>query len=304
MNDPPICMYKQLIPHDHPAKSECHLSEKNLVGTFKYSGGKSEKIKQCEGLSNLTTNTLCFYTQNIWFESYNMQERFDNLFQLMLDSQADFICLQEVTHQFRDTLFQDARFAEYYISGNLFHCYGCLILSKYPANFYDFEFEDTRMDRNCLIAELVVNGKFFYVATSHLESMNSAKRRAKQVDYIQNELLFEKQMIFMGDFNFDYKWDTERNHFDWDKFIDIWEELKDPSDQSYTMPNTPYWPAVTFDHIILTKSCQFEQRFIERVGNYCCRNFDNSELHEIQNDNIVRTPSDHLGLFADIVLKE
>ena len=108
----------------------------------------------------------------------------------------------------------------------------------------------------------------------------------------------------MGDFNFDYKWDTERNHFDWDKFIDIWEELKDPSDQSYTMPNTPYWPAVTFDHIILTKSCQFEQRFIERVGNYCCRNFDNSELHEIQNDDIVRTPSDHLGLFADIVLKE
>jgi hypothetical protein len=48
-------------------------------------------------LKSLSTKSLTLYTHNIWFENFNFSERNENLIKLIEDSDADFICLQEVT---------------------------------------------------------------------------------------------------------------------------------------------------------------------------------------------------------------
>ena len=101
----------------------------------------------------------------------------------------------------------------------------------------------------------------------------------------------------MGDFNFDYKWDNEVTHIDWDVYTDVWWKLIDGYEECWTMAKTSYWNSVTFDHIILSSKL-FKPMFITRVGNYCCRNFKENTQGETANDSIIRTPSDHLGLYA------
>ena len=112
-----------------------------------------------------------------------------------------------------------------------------------------------------------------------------------------NQLLDGHDHIVMGDFNFDYKWETEFTHIDWDKYIDVWCQLKDSKEKSWTMAKTSYWNAVTFDHIILSSN-SFLPKYISKVGNYWCRNFPEDSQNETANDSIIRTPSDHLGLYA------
>ena len=41
-----------------------------------------------------------FMTYNVWFDDFKRDERFAVLMQMIEDSDADFICLQEVTHNF------------------------------------------------------------------------------------------------------------------------------------------------------------------------------------------------------------
>ena len=47
---------------------------------------------------------LSFYTQNIWFEKFNIDERFENLVQMIDESNADFVWLQEVTYDFHKAI--------------------------------------------------------------------------------------------------------------------------------------------------------------------------------------------------------
>jgi len=59
------------------------------------------------------------------------------------------------------------------------------------------------MDRDCLIAECVVNKEIFAFSTVHLESLDTAAVRKKQLQMISNQLKNYKYVIFTGDFNFD-----------------------------------------------------------------------------------------------------
>ena len=45
-----------------------------------------------------------FLTYNVWFEQHNFYERAEALNQIFEKSDADFICLQEVTNQFYNVL--------------------------------------------------------------------------------------------------------------------------------------------------------------------------------------------------------
>ena len=228
------------------------------------------------------------------------------------ESQADFICLQEVVADFMEEIIKNKHIQDnYYISGNDINDYGLLILSKWPVYFYEFKFSNSWMGRSLLVAEVVYrrqkafsekNYKYdtFLISTSHLESLDNKLKRGEQMKYIQNKVLKGHDSIFMGDFNFDYKWKDESTHLDRDNYSDLWEELKDPKEEAYTMNGTTLFKPVVLDHILLSKNSAFAPEFITRVGNFCCRNFSHDLIDEIREDDVVRTPSDHLGLYATI----
>jgi endonuclease/exonuclease/phosphatase family metal-dependent hydrolase len=188
----------------------------------------------------------------------------------------------------------------YYFSGNSITDYGLLILSKWPAYFYDFPFENTWMERSLLVAETVFNGQSFLVCTSHLESLDNRLKRSEQINYIQNEVLQGYDAIFMGDFNFDFSWSDEGKNINRKLVKDLWEELKDTSEEAFTMNGTTRFKPVVLDHVLLMKKSQFVPEYIQRVGNFCCRNFPQDLINEIREDDVVRTPSDHLGLYSVI----
>ena len=52
--------------------------------------------------------------------------------------------------------------------------------------------------------------------------------------------------------------------------------------------------------IVLNKNSKYSWEYITRVGNFCCPRFSGEDPKDIKNDNIVRTPSDHLGLYGVI----
>ena len=44
-------------------------------------------------------------TQNVWFDSYRQAERYQVIMRILEQSDADFICLQEVIKDFSDLIF-------------------------------------------------------------------------------------------------------------------------------------------------------------------------------------------------------
>lgn len=212
--------------------------------------------------------------------------------------------MQEVIAPFFEILVSTEYIRDnYYFSGNNINEYGLLILSKWPAYFYDFPFENSWMGRSLLVGETVFNGETFLVCTSHLESLDNRKKRAEQMDYIQHDLLQDHDAIFMGDFNFDFSWPDEGQNVDFDNYCDFWRELRDPSEDDFTMNGTTRFKPVALDHILMCRHSQFAPSYIQRVGNYCVRNFRRDHINDIREDDVVRTPSDHLGLYAVACLK-
>ena len=106
---------------------------------------------------------------------------------MIVESNADFVCLQEVIGPLFKAVTNDATIRNrYYISGNKMKGYGILLLSKMPAKFYEHKFGNSSMGRSLLIAEAfyMKDGipQSFYVATSHLESLDgNAKTRNEQM---------------------------------------------------------------------------------------------------------------------------
>lgn len=94
----------------------------------------------------------------------------------------------------------------------------------------------------------------------------------------------------------------KNSNVNWKNYLDLWQTLRDENDEDFTMNGTTRFKPVVLDHVILSKDSQFHPEFIQRVGNYCCRNFTNDLINEIREDDVVRTPSDHLGLYAIISL--
>ncbi|CAI2370911.1 unnamed protein product [Moneuplotes crassus] len=283
----------------------------NRVPTYRYFDGSWKEVDpQEEEFNSMNTKSLTFYTQNIWFESHNAAERFETLVQMALDTDADFVCFQEATGPFLKELTENEGIRKkYYISGNGIRGYGVVIISKLPAYFFEFKYECTSMGRSLLVGEVSINSdenedSTFLVGTSHLESLNNAALRKDQMEYYIDPILGKYDSIFMGDFNFMYHWKNEEDTLNRELFSDMWEELRDSSEEQFTMFKTPEYAEVTFDHIILSLKSKFRPEYIERVGNFSCDAYKEQDPKDINTDGVVRTPSDHLGLVGVINLKE
>eukprot|EP01087_Luapelamoeba_hula_P022037 TRINITY_DN7815_c0_g1_i2.p1 TRINITY_DN7815_c0_g1~~TRINITY_DN7815_c0_g1_i2.p1 ORF type:complete len:327 (-),score=50.24 TRINITY_DN7815_c0_g1_i2:168-1148(-) len=177
------------------------------VGEGDASGGDGEG--EAAGLDGLT-----FVSYNVWFSQKCQQERATGLFEILSQSNADFICLQEVTPVFLKWLLTE-KWAQdnYYISDsstNTVTPYGVLLLSKHPLNRIELCAMPSNMGRRVLVAEanvpLCVRGQKVIqrikVATVHLESMDNADMRHEQLATIFPLLQHTDAAFFMGDFNF------------------------------------------------------------------------------------------------------
>ena len=152
-------------------------------------------------------------TYNIWFEHIT-QERIDCILRIIEKADADFVCLQEVTDETRETIMLSDVVKNKYLknggsaTANLFLIpYGCIMLSKYKCLFYEKYFM-SRMGRTLLLAEapLPVN---LIVATSHYESLGFSQKERKDQMEQTFKLLKQAQgenyvchSVVVGDFNF------------------------------------------------------------------------------------------------------
>ena len=159
------------------------LNSENKVPTYKWIKGKWEIWEpELEEVNEIDWKYVSFYTQNIWFDASNSAERYSIIVQMIMESNADFIWLQEVIGPLFNAVTMDSGIQNtYYVSGNKIQGYGVLILSKLPAYFYEYKFEESLMGRSLLVAETWINNRTFLVGTSHLESMRSAPIRKIQM---------------------------------------------------------------------------------------------------------------------------
>ncbi len=80
-------------------------------------------------------------TYNLWFDDQNREMRMDCIIQMMENSNADFFCLQEVTAYSMTRILQAPFIRQsYFVSGNHILGYGVLVVSRFPAVFYESPF--------------------------------------------------------------------------------------------------------------------------------------------------------------------
>ena len=138
----------------------------------------------------------------------NEHNRIPCIVKLLETSNADFICLQEVTHSFVQQLQKQKWIQQYSVSGFAMHNYDCLILSKFNCKFKRIPYPNTGMGRSLLIAETLINDRLISVATSHFESLNSTPLRVEQLLTAFKSLQGDDALL-MGDFNFDSRYGSE-----------------------------------------------------------------------------------------------
>ena len=131
------------------------------------------------------------------------------------ESDAEFVCLQEVTSEFLMVLLEYPAVRDrYFLSGNLILNYGVIILTKFPSLFYEMPFP-THMGRSLLICEPIngINNIPLLVSTSHLESLGHTPVRIEQMKMSFSVLGEVCDSLMMGDCNFDSRQHPEEQAY-------------------------------------------------------------------------------------------
>lgn len=156
-------------------KAKWELGSAHRVPSYTFKDGKWQRFDGKESAEPLS-EIRCL-TYNVWFADNNKEERYPAIIQMIADSDAEFVCLQEVTHTFMHQylLTSETIRRKYFVSGNTLPNYGVLILSKYPAKYFEVPLP-SGMGRSLLICE---PANMPAVATAHLESgsANSESRK-------------------------------------------------------------------------------------------------------------------------------
>ena len=125
---------------------------------------------------------------------------------MLEDSQAGFICLQEVTGRVLEAIHKVSAkgwVKDYYMSVVPMGWYDTVILSKLKCRFYKRNFKGSFMQRCMLLAELFVeNGDNIMVGSMHYESLNHEKERIAQMNEVHETASKACRVIIAGDYNF------------------------------------------------------------------------------------------------------
>ena len=244
-------------------------------------------------------------TYNIWFDRQHMAERMPSVLAILEESNADFLCLQEVTDASMK-LVQSAAFVTaadgYDVSPLSRHSEGYFTLllarKKLHAVFTRSRIP-TRMGRDLCTASVQVAAEDgaraaqLLVSTSHFESLSSRDIREQQLGVAAEQLrpradaadATSHYAILCGDFNFCSERDfgkaapttaeqmaaLENNVLarQLPSFIDCWPHVK-PDDHGYTFDSTRNDIIVKFERMrydrILAAGSRYRPAHVELVG--------------------------------------
>jgi tyrosyl-DNA phosphodiesterase 2 len=248
---------------------------------------------------NVRTDILTFVTFNTWFGNHYFDHRFRALMDILKDTDADIIGLQEMTHKSLKHLLKEEWVKKNYfisdLTGTTIYPYGVVLLSRIPVKFLVLHPLTGAMERQVLIAEFHINGQKLLVGITHLESLRySADIRSVQLDEIFTLLEYSDNSVLMGDFNFCSSWE-ENSNID-NRYSDIWKVLR---------ANEPGYTEDTEINLMRQQMSREEKQV--RFDRIICRSsvpgWKPTKIHRLgmkpispEYPNIF--PSDHFGLFG------
>eukprot|EP00455_Lapot_gusevi_P007861 TRINITY_DN13368_c0_g3_i1.p1 TRINITY_DN13368_c0_g3~~TRINITY_DN13368_c0_g3_i1.p1 ORF type:complete len:433 (-),score=54.17 TRINITY_DN13368_c0_g3_i1:12-1310(-) len=291
--------FAALVPHAYDEASQAWIPHQ-----------KGQALSDDDKDNDTSGEILTFLTWNVWFSPFRWEERLPALFAIMEESQATFICLQEVTTHFLQSLLQCDWVRKHYvvsdISGSTVSPYGVIILCRIPQHLegYNIYILPTQMDRKLVVAKLNIGDTQVRVGTVHLESLNNARFRVQQLQIGLDVLTSSPNAFLMGDFNFDPSF-PENNSIPAD-YIDTWPHLH-PQDIGYSMLDGGAWRP---DRII-ARSNDYAPHSIHIIGSDAIPGYDEYMIRcrdQVRRcrpqDIITQTPSDHFGLLAVYVRRQ
>mmetsp|Transcript_42939 Transcript_42939/g.66892 ORF Transcript_42939/g.66892 Transcript_42939/m.66892 type:complete len:463 (+) Transcript_42939:22-1410(+) len=255
---------------DHQASRWVASNRANVLSTSLEIPPSDQEVQErsnetCEHCNTalLEKGSLRLVTYNVWFEKRRQKERAHALFVILKNSDADVICLQEVTPVFLTWLRDESWVREHYFLSDSVGTtlkgsqltYGVIMLWKRSIMLSSLSLYalPTNMNRSALVAVFPICSHELRVATVHLESLDNEVLRSQQLERIfqivhnatfstQMHVEDEKEMatygaaILAGDMNFDAG-SLEDSVVVKACFSDSWEFLKVPTDdRGITMP--------------------------------------------------------------------
>ncbi|CAF1077723.1 unnamed protein product [Adineta ricciae] len=183
--------------------------------------------------------SLRVITYNIWFDTRYQPQRFHHLNLLLQHTNAQVICLQEMTRSVLQGLISQPWIQRRYlvsdIDGRTFvtspDSYGVVMLidKRLPVQQLMSIPFPSKLGRQLLLAEIQVGSELLAIGTVHLESMRrNEDTRSEQLQICQ--AIFDKYTkkrsratcLLVGDFNFDYQWPE---NFDQMNILANWTDL-------------------------------------------------------------------------------
>ena len=244
-------------------------------------------------------------TYNVMGSQFKPNERIPALINIIVESGADVVALQEIDRGFAEALMNDSAISKAYLySNNLTNHIkgGLLFLSKFKMNEVSYHYlPETRLNRFMLTMKVVINNELIHFTTVHLDSyLEDGERRAKQLDFIFDKLKKHKNNIILGDFNFGDLEQPETSYLD-SSYTDIWIELN-PKKKGYT------WNMEQNNMALQGSFLNEKSRRLDRIimnskswAFRSCKMIGNHPL--IQNSKDL-FPSDHYGLIGTIFNKK
>ncbi len=141
-------------------------------------------------------------TYNIWFDPYYQEERTMAVIKIILTKRPDFVSLQEVTPKSINILHKYLDGGYYFSKNNLDRNYDNIILSRYKiVDNFSQKFPYTNMDRQFHYITSKVDNKLIKIIGVHLESDYKSRIKYGQLQYIFDQIKYDKNVFIMGDCN-------------------------------------------------------------------------------------------------------
>jgi len=213
---------------------------------------EEEAAAAAQVLAGRPLSCLRVLTWNVWFDAVCAAERQAALLREVLSAAPDVACFQEVLPEFAEAVRgSEALTAVYRASPQGVEPYGCMLLVRHDLQpTFGVQPLPSRMCRTLLWARCGGRCPGLTIATTHLESLNSAPARRRQLEEAARFLQEREGAVLCGDFNFD----DEKTWGDWrlpepalrpeelenrvlgellPDFADTWREVH-PEDRGYT----------------------------------------------------------------------
>lgn len=191
--------------------------------------------------------------------------------------------------------------SNYFASNNPLHDnHGLKILSKIPCIFTFTPLKSKFEGRGMLTCYLGLKTPLV-VSTTHLDPwLDQRELRLEQLHLEQTALKsLGKSCLLAGDLNLH---GSETDAFDRENFVELWEALRAPDEEKYTWlgpdDGDPIYSKLDF--CLLSKDKNYNPVFITRCGNYSIPSFAHESHHKVNEDGVLRSPSDHLALYMVI----